>query len=172
MTSVFIEGVYPMNNKTKTFVRAALFAAITAVATMVIAIPLPGGGYANLGDAVVLLSAFFLPAPYAAVAAGLGAGLADVLLSYTLYAPATFVIKALMALCAGALARGKMGRIVAAVLAECIMVGGYFIFETALYGVAGAVPALAGNSVQGIVGAVAALILFHCLNPILNRKEK
>ena len=67
---------------------------------------------------------------------------------------------------------GKMGRVVAAIAAECIMVAGYFGFETALYGVAGAVPALAGNSVQGIVGAVAALILFHCLNPILNRKEK
>ena len=96
-----------MNNKTKMFVRAALFAALAAVATMVIAIPLPGGGYANLGDAVVLLAAFFLPVPYAAVAAGLGTAMADVLLSYTLYAPATFVIKALMALCAGALARGK-----------------------------------------------------------------
>ena len=161
-----------MNTKTKTFVRAALFAALTAVATMAIAIPLPGGGYANLGDAVVLLSAFFLPAPYAAVAAGLGAGLADVLLSYTIYAPATFLIKALMALCAAALARGKKRRIIAAILAECIMVAGYFLFETVLYGVAGAAPALAGNSVQGIVGAVAALILFHCLNPILNRKEK
>ncbi|MBR4870244.1 MAG: ECF transporter S component, partial [Oscillospiraceae bacterium] len=117
-------------------------------------------------------AAFFLPAPYAAVTAGLGTAMADVLLSYTLYAPATFVIKALMALCAGALARGKLGRVVAAILAECIMVGGYFLFETVLYGVAGAVPALAGNSVQGIVGAVAALLLFHCLNPILNRKEK
>ena len=161
-----------MNTKTKTFVRAALFAALTAVATMAIAIPLPGGGYANLGDAVVLLSAFFLPGAYAAVAAGLGAAMADVLLSYTLYAPATFVIKALMALCAAALARGNKRRIVAAVLAECIMVAGYFLFETVLYGVAGAAPALAGNSVQGVVGIVAALILYHCLNPILNRKEK
>ena len=159
-----------MNSKTKTFVRAALFAAITAVATMVIALPLPGGGYANLGDTAVLLAAFFLPAPYAAVAAGLGAGLADVLLSYTVYAPATFVIKALMALFAVKMAKGS--RILAVLGAEVIMVGGYFLFETALYGAAGAVPALAGNATQGVICAVAALAVHRIVAPILNRKEK
>ena len=155
---------------TKIFVRAALFAAITAVATMVIALPLPGGGYANLGDTAVLLGAFFLPAPYAALAAGLGAGLADVLLSYTVYAPATFVIKALMAFFAVWMARRS--RILASLGAEVIMVGGYFLFETALYGAAGAVPALAGNTTQGVICAVAAVAVYRFVAPILNRKEK
>ena len=157
-------------NRTKIFVRAALFAAITAVATMVIALPLPGGGYANLGDTAVLLAAFFLPGPYAALAAGLGAGLADVLLSYTVYAPATFVIKALMALFAVWMARRS--RILAAVGGEVIMAGGYFLFETALYGAAGAVPALMGNVTQGVICAVAALAVYRIVFPILNRKEK
>ena len=158
--------------RTKLFVRAALFAAITAVSTMVIALPLPGGGYANLGDAAILLAAFLLPPAYSALAAGLGAALADVLLSYTLYAPATFVIKAAMALAAGCISRrGSSRRLFAVIAAEAIMVAGYFGFETALYGAAGALPALTGNATQGVLSAAAALILYRALSPILNRKE-
>lgn len=44
---------------------AALFAALTYVATTVIQIPIPTtGGYVNLGDCVVLLGAFLLDPVY------------------------------------------------------------------------------------------------------------
>ena len=91
--------------ETKTLVWAALFTALTTVATMVIQVPSPTGGYLNAGDAIVLLSAFLLGPIWGAVAAGVGSALADILAGYAIYAPATLIIKALMALTAGALLR-------------------------------------------------------------------
>ena len=56
-----------MKDKTlKKLVFAALFAALACVATMVIKIPTPTGGYIHAGDAVVLLSAFIDNIPYVA----------------------------------------------------------------------------------------------------------
>ena len=46
--------------KLRTLILAAMFAALTCVATMIIHIPSPIGGYFNLGDCMVLLSAFVL----------------------------------------------------------------------------------------------------------------
>mgnify|MGYP001774926226 FL=1 len=68
----------------KKLVFAALFAALSCVATMVIKIPTPTGGYIHAGDAVVLLSAFLLGPWWGAAAAGLGSCLADILSGYAL----------------------------------------------------------------------------------------
>ena len=82
------------NNATKRIVMAAMLAALTCVATMVIKIPSPLKGYLNLGDCVVLLAGWMLSPVYGFLAAGIGSALADVFSGYVLYAPATFVIKA------------------------------------------------------------------------------
>ena len=80
---------------TKKLVMTALFTALTMVSTMLIRIPLPMG-YVHLGDAFVLLSAFILGPIWGTIAAGVGSALADVI-GYIAYAPATLIIKALMA---------------------------------------------------------------------------
>ena len=87
-----------MYKKTKKTVMAALMAALICVATFVVRIPTPLHGYVNLGDCLVLFAASILSPWYAALAAGLGSALADLISGYVIYAPATFVIKALMAL--------------------------------------------------------------------------
>ena len=92
----------------KRLVLAALFTALTVVATMVIRIPAPLVGYANLGDTMVLLSAWVLGPVWGMAAGGIGSMIAD-LLGYPPYAVATLVIKALMALVAGGIFRA-MGR--------------------------------------------------------------
>ena len=81
----------------RAMVMTALLAALACVATLVIRIPSPTGGYMNLGDTVVLLSAYLLGPAWGAVAAGLGSALADLFSGYTAYVPATLLIKALMA---------------------------------------------------------------------------
>ena len=88
------------NNTTQRIVMAALLAALTCVATMIIKIPSPLKGYLNLGDCVVLLAGWMLPPTYGFLAAGLGSALADTFSGYVTYVPATFVIKGLMALIA------------------------------------------------------------------------
>ena len=77
-----------------------MLAALCCVATMIIKIPSPLKGYLNLGDCIVLLSGFMLSPLYGFLAAGIGSALADVFSGYVVYAPATFLIKGLMALAA------------------------------------------------------------------------
>lgn len=158
------------NDKIKKIVWAGLFTALTTVATMVIQIPSPTGGYVNAGDAVVILGAFLLGPGWGALAAGLGSALADLFAGYVIYAPATFVIKGLMALCAGALIRrGKGGRslgfaVAGSVLAEIVMIAGYFAFTATVLGFGlGAVAEIPGNAVQAVFGAAAGTALFFAL---------
>ncbi len=157
------------NNKIKRLVLAALFTALTAVATAMISIPLPHG-FANLGDAVVLLAGGLLGGPLGIVAAGVGSALADMLLGFTAYAPATLVIKGAMAAVFWLLYGKKANvwrMILAAVLAECVMVGGYFLYETILYGAAAAALSIFGNAMQGAVGAAVACAVL----PIVKRMK-
>ena len=86
--------------KTKKIVLSALLASLVCVATMLIKIPSPLKGYLNLGDCVVLLSGWVLSPVYGFLTAGIGSALADIFSGYIIYAPATFVIKGLMALVA------------------------------------------------------------------------
>ncbi len=152
-------------------VYAALFAALIFVGTQLIQIPLPFG-YVNFGDGFVLLSAVMVGGPYAVVAAAVGAALADILSGYVPYVPATLVIKALMVVVM--LGMGKLGKkkgrkgetvmwTVGAVLAELVMAGGYFLYDTALYGLAGALTALPGNLLQGGIAVVASTLLITVL---------
>ncbi|MCC6040117.1 MAG: ECF transporter S component [Thermofilum sp.] len=94
---------------------SALFGALTTLFTVVLTVYIPETrGYFNLGEAGVYLSAVVLPPPWAALAAGLGSALADVILGYYIYAPATLVIKAAEAFAASLLLRrlsgAKMGK--------------------------------------------------------------
>ena len=166
---------------TRRLVTAALFAAICLGMTMV-SVPLPVVGYGNLGDCFVLLSGFLLGPLWGAAAAGLGTALADVALGWAVYAPATFVIKALMAvsafyvgkLLAGSstgLLRRTVSHVCAAIVGEVIMVGGYFAYESILYGVPAALGSLVGNSTQAVVGIVLAITLVTVIrsNKVLER---
>lgn len=161
-------------------VLAALFAALTFVATAFITVPLPLG-YVNLGDCFVLLGGLLLGPVYGALAGGIGAMLGDLMLGFAQYAPVTLVIKAAMALVAagfGALAakRGRAAgfglRAAGGVIAEAVMVGGYLLFETVLYGFAGAIVSVPFNALQGVVGLVLALILHPLIRQIMKRVIK
>lgn len=163
------------NTTLKKTVMAALFAALTFVATYIVKIPLPGNGYANLGDCFVIVSGIIL-GPYGIAAAALGSALCDLVSGYIIYAPATFIIKGIVALISFLL----MGRkakfnvimlVLTAVICEIIMVGGYFLFEIPLYGIGVAIADIFGNAVQGIVGALAGCVLYTVLHKtkIVNR---
>lgn len=145
---------------------AALLAALTCVATMIIKIPSPLKGYLNLGDCVVLLAGWMLSPTYGFLAAGLGSALADTFSGYATYVPATFVIKGLMALIAFygfKLLHSKLGnissRIISGIVAEVVMLAGYFIFEGFLYGFGPSLVNIPANVIQGIAGLIIGSIL-------------
>lgn len=77
-------------------VKAAIFAAIIAVMTAYIKFNTGiNEGYLHFGDSMIYLAACTLPFPYAAAAAAIGGGLADLLAGAAIWAPFTAVIKAL-----------------------------------------------------------------------------
>ena len=55
------------------------------------------------------------------------------------------------------------GIIMGAILAEIIMISGYFLFEIPLYGVGVALAGVIGNITQGVIGAVSGSILYSVL---------
>lgn len=165
-----------MNNKSATFriCITALFAALTCVATMVIRIPSPLGGYINFGDCILLVGAWVL-GPVGGFAAGaVGSGLADLFSGYAAYVPGTFVIKGLMALAAALIVKLvplKISRIIAAVAAEIIMIGGYYVFEAFIMGY-GAEATLANvpyNGIQGLLGIIGGVLLYTAINKIMKK---
>ena len=128
------------NSKIKMMTLSALLAAFTAVATIMIQIPTPTKGYVNLGDCIVNIAAWVLGPAYGAAAAGIGSSLADIISGYTMYAPVTLVIKALMAAASFFTFRAvnkrfsnTVSRIIAASAAELVMVTGYTLYEVIIY---------------------------------------
>lgn len=163
-----------MNNKQVTkIVLTALFAALTFVSTYVIKVPTLGtNGYVNIGDTLVLLSAWMIGGVYGGLAAGIGSALSDLIAGYGTYVPGTFVIKFFMAIVAYLIftafkkvgVNKIVGYIVSGVVAELIMVFGYFLYESTLlgYGLA-AVPSIGSNFIQ----AGTCLVLGYILVGIL-----
>lgn len=155
-----------MKTTTQRIVISSLFASLICVATMLIKIPSPLKGYINLGDGFVLLAAWILPLPYGLIAAGLGSALADLFSGYVVYAPATFVIKALMAVVAYLCYRlferrlkSLFSRALSGLLSETVMILGYFLFEGLLYGFAPSMVNIPANAVQGVAGIIIGVVM-------------
>jgi uncharacterized membrane protein len=161
----------------RVMVMTALMAALTCVATMVIHIASPTGGYLNLGDAVVLLSAYLLGPLYGALAAGIGSMLADLLSAAAIYAPATLVIKAAMALTA-ALLYGRFrtrtgGIVLCGAAGEALMVAGYWLYDAFLLrSLIGSAAGIPSNLVQAAFGIAASTLLALALrrSPYVHRE--
>ena len=160
-----------MHSKNRKIVMTALMMSLVCVATMLIKIPLPFKGYLNLGDCIVLIVGWTLPCGYGFLAAGVGSALADLFSGYVVYAPATFIIKGAMSLIAFACFKlmknniGKLGaQLVGAILAEIVMVAGYFVFEGFLYGFVTALANIPGNCVQGVACLILGVFLVEFFN--------
>lgn len=157
--------------KTAQLVMTALFAALSCTATAALVIPLPSGGYLNLGDAVILLGAYLLGPVYGAAAGGIGAALADLMAGYAIYVPATLVIKGAVALVAALLCRPLRKTpwtfFLSGISAELLMVVGYWLYDGILLkSLAGAAINIPGNLLQAAVAVAAGTALAGTLRKI------
>ncbi|WP_394522947.1 ECF transporter S component [Lacrimispora sp. JR3] len=166
-------------NQTKKIVFTALMASLTAAATMVIHIPSPLHGYIHLGDGMVLLSSFILGPFAGAAAGGIGSMLADLLSGYAFYAPATLLIKSLGAFLAGILYRRASSKnqgagfkllpvLSAGTVCSIVVTGGYFLFESTVYGPSASVVNVPLNVIQNL----SSLIVACSLMPVLLRIDE
>lgn len=150
-----------MNDKqVKRLAVGGVMAALVFVMTYLPKVPVPvTGGYVHLGDGMVFLAAMLL-GPMGVAAAAVGSTLSDLVGGYMTYLLPTFLIKGVMALVAWKLY--KPGHLVqnllAFVLAEAVMVAGYFAFEAVLYGVPAALGAVGPNAIQGVAGVIVGLL--------------
>ncbi len=140
---------------------AALGTALVCLCTRLFQFPIPLG-YAHLGNCMILLFAVYFDPWIGAFASGVGSALAD-LLSYPEWALITLVMKCLMGWAASIIAK-KTGQsatlfslrtAIATVAAIAIMVAGYFMGGSILYGsvITGAtqIPGLVSEGIVGIV---------------------
>lgn len=158
-------------------IQAALFTALVFVATYIIRIPTIGG-YIHPGDAMVILSGIFLGPLYGFLAAGIGSALADLIAGYLIYAPGTFIIKALIALIAALLYKNlstKTKPVIPVILGgvtDIVLVAvGYLLYEIPMYQ-AGALANVVPNIIQGASGLVISLLLYPVINKIIKTINK
>ena len=135
---------------------------------MIIKIQITPNGYVNFGDGVVMLAGFMLGPLYGFMAAGIGSALADLLSGFVVYVPATFIVKGLMAVVAFYTTKvlfrvmNKIGSIIlATVLAELVMILGYYIFEGFIYGFDVALLSMPGNAIQATAGIISGTIFIR-----------
>ena len=126
-------------------------------------------GHVNLGDLVILISSYIL-GPFAFLPAAIGSATADLIGGYAQYVLPTFIIKGLMGLVAGLVfrrdAEGKVSlprKLIGAVIAELIMVAGYFAFESLpfMYGVSAALGSVVPNLIQAAAAIIGAIPLTY-----------
>ncbi len=152
----------------------AMMAALTCVATMIIQVPSPIGGFVNIGDGFVLIAAWILGPAYGFAAAGIGSALADLFSGYAHYVPGTFLIKGLMAVAAVYIFRAfakknekfrTVGFVTSGVVAEIIMVAGYYLYAAEFLGkgFVVALDSIPSNLVQGVFGIVIGLVVAEIL---------
>ena len=123
------------NRTTRRICLTALMAAIIYVFTAYIHVP-SHTGYTHVGDGFLYLAASLLPAPFAAAAGAIGAGLADLLSGYGIWAPGTVIIKVLTAFCFTSRCEKLVDKrnVLGILPALVLCVGGYYLYEALITG--------------------------------------
>lgn len=163
-----------MNKKVLNMVYCALFTAMIFVLTRFISVPV-ASGYVHFGDALIYLVSLTLGGPWAALAAALGGAIADLTSGWAVYAPATLIIKMLIAL-PFIFVNKKSEKILTpltilfTIPAGMITVGGYFLADL-IIDKAYAFVDIPGNIIQAIGSAVVFIVIAFAFDR-LNIKKR
>lgn len=150
------------NKKLFNMCSAAMFTAIIFVLTRFVSVPV-ASGYVHFGDALVYIAASVMGGPWAFFAAAVGEAFADIAYGMAYYAPATLIVKALIAV-PFVLTYKKSEKILTPVTATMtivsglITVGGYYISDL-IIDKSYAIVNIFGNVIQAAGSAVIFIIL-------------
>lgn len=160
-----------MKISVKMLCTSAVLMALTVCATAFMSFPVPNmqGAYVHPGDIIIFLGVVLI-GPYAAVVGGLGGFIADFIVGAGVYAPATLVIKALMALICYLIIRRKPDsfwlRLAGMAAGALVMVAGYFAYEWML---TGQLAAAAASSLFNLIQAAVGVVLAWLIAPAVKR---
>jgi uncharacterized membrane protein len=156
-------------NQRNTVIRLSLtivMTALVAVSTLLIRIPNPMGGYFNLGDVMIFVSALTFGPIVGGFAGGLGSAIADII-GFPLFAIPTLIIKGLEGLIAGLLTNKKQiyRDAIAVIAAGVEMVVGYFIVEWLIlqWGLVSALAEVPANIGQIVIGGIIGIPIAYLL---------
>lgn len=141
-----------------------IMSALVAVGTLIIRIPNPMGGYFNVGDVMIFVTALTFNPVIGGIAGGFGSAIADII-GFPLFAIPTLIIKGFEGFLASLISNKKniFNDIFGVCVAGTEMVIGYFLVEVYLWGVSGALVEVPANIAQvtigGIIGIPIAIIL-------------
>lgn len=153
--------------------RNAVTIALVCILTMFPQIPIPLG-YMHLGNCCILFAGIFFGPTTGFLAGGIGSAMADLLSGYPQWILPTLIIKSIMGFAAGKISYQNGHRspmlslktLIASIVAIFIMVMGYFLAGSILYGsfITGAAQ-IPGLTFEGIIG----IILFYILGFALEK---
>lgn len=151
----------------------ALGMALVCLLTMAVKVPLPADGYAHLGNFPIFLFAAFFGPFTGFLAGGVGSAMADILSGFGHWALPTLIIKGIMGILIGVIAKNKCctirlkaPRTFLACMAGLVeMTLGYTIAGALMTGnIITGISAIGGYIVEGIIG----IIIFYIAGGALN----
>ncbi len=156
---------------TRRIVIDALFIAIIAIVTALIAIPIGVYGYINLSDALIMCLSVYLGPFDLFIVGALGASIADLALGYSQYAIFTFLIKGIEALIISHIC--KKYRPIAFILGAGWMLVGYGLTDALLGSdITLLFASILANLPQAIISLIIAFIFYIPLKRVLERSQR
>lgn len=154
--------------KTLDMVYTAMLAALVFLATLLLNIKLPiaaNGGLVHLGTAMLFIASILFGPKKGAFAGAVGMGLFDLVSGYTLWAPITFLSRALQGYIVGKIAwsKGRDGNsttfnVLGMIISTPPMIACYFLWEGIIYGNwIAPLASIPGDVVQSVIGIAVAL---------------
>ncbi|NLN34655.1 MAG: ECF transporter S component [Candidatus Cloacimonetes bacterium] len=138
------------------------FTVLVMASTLLIRIPVPGGGYFNFGDVVIVFSGLYGGKRSGMVAGAIGSAMADII-GFPLFAPITLVAKGSLGFFAG-LGKDSSGRMrfIWPIMGGILMVLIYFVGTWFMpsFGKAAALADLPPNLVQALFGFIGGRLLY------------
>jgi uncharacterized membrane protein len=165
-------------------IRSALIAliAVVTLVTLFVRIPLPTGGFFNIGDVAVVFAGLVLGDLasrrrfwWGATAGGLGSALADIIGGFPIFAPVTLVAKGLEGgLAALAAKRSDWMQYGLLILGGLTIVVVYFVGEWLMpnIGLQGAVSEVLPNLLQATAGVIGGRLTFAAYKRIVGESAE
>lgn len=154
--------------KARDITRVALVAALVCIGVYSIKIPSPiDNGYTHVGDAMIFLAVVLLGKEKGALAAGIGAAMADLIGGYVYWILPTFFLKWGMAWITGWMAEKRGARytsyLLGGIIGGVFQIIGYSVAKLPIYPFAVAIASIPYNTAQTVIGLVLFSVMYRIL---------